>query len=68
MVFDPRLILTFALCVWVLIDLLLAGRARECRLPFVALTSAGAIWILGGLVERRATATPGIGAAQCGPA
>lgn len=55
MVFDLGLIVTFSLSVWVAIDLLLAGGARDRRLPFVALASTSGIWMLGELVGRRAT-------------
>ncbi len=55
MVFDLGLVVTFSLCVWVVIDLLVAGGARERRLPFVALASTSGIWVLGELVGSRAT-------------
>jgi signal transduction histidine kinase len=57
MVFDLGLVVTFSLCMWVVIDLLVAGGARERRLPFVALASTSGVWVLGELVGRRA-ATP----------
>ena len=57
MLFDLGLVVTFSLCVWIVIDLLVAGGTRDRRLPFVALASTSGIWVLGELVGSRA-ATP----------